>query len=65
MKKLIVAALLISSFEFQISSYAADIETSGFIDARYGLGITDNSNAETGNLEKLTAKEHRERKKTR
>ena len=53
MKKLILTAILISSFEFQVSSFAADIETSGFVDARYGLGITDNPNTDRETLSEI------------
>jgi len=51
MKKLILTAILISSFQFQVSSLAADIETSGFVDARYGIRTQSdpNSNQETLN----------------
>lgn len=53
MKKLIIAAILISSFQFQVSSFAADIETSGFIDARYGTRIQNDANKEQTTLEEV------------
>lgn len=37
MKKLCFAILIAFSFEYSAPSFAQDIETSGFIDARYGL----------------------------
>ena len=53
MKKL-NCLFLISFFIFHLSAaYAADIETSGFIDARYGLGIYDNPNADRETLSEL------------
>jgi hypothetical protein len=36
-----------------IPAQAADIETSGFVDARYGLGIYDNPNADRETLQEL------------
>lgn len=53
MKKLIFTAILISSFEFHVSSFAADIETSGFIDARYGLRTQSDPNTDSKTLSEL------------
>ncbi len=51
MKKLILAAILISSFEFQVSSFAQDIH--GFADARYGLRTQNDPNKGDKTLEEL------------
>lgn len=53
MKKLILATILVSSFQFQISSFAADIETSGFIDARYGTRTQSDPNEGDTTLQEL------------
>lgn len=53
MRKLILAVILISSFEFQVSSFAADIETAGFIDARYGIRMQSDPNSDQETLNEL------------
>ena len=51
MKKLITAAILISSF--QVSGFAQDIETSGFVDARYGIRTQSDPNSDQETLNEL------------
>ncbi|MBC8206211.1 MAG: hypothetical protein H8E68_03570 [Kiritimatiellaeota bacterium] len=48
MKKLILAAILIASL-----SFAADIETSGFVDARYGIRTQSDPNSDQETLNEL------------
>ncbi|MBI9020645.1 MAG: hypothetical protein JEZ10_05260 [Verrucomicrobia bacterium] len=48
MKKLILTAILISSF-----SFAADIETSGFVDARYGIRTQSDPNSDQETLNEV------------
>ena len=51
MKKLTFLAILISSFTFQVSSFAADLN--GFVDARYGLRVQSDPNADQETLNEL------------
>lgn len=53
MKKLILAALLVPSFQFQVSIFAQDIELSGFIDTRYGFRTQSDPNKGETTLEEL------------
>jgi len=48
MKKLILTALLISA-----STFAADVETSGFVDARYGIRTQSDPNSDQETLNEL------------
>jgi hypothetical protein len=51
MKKLILAAILISSFTFQVSSFAQDLH--GFVDGRYGIRTQSDPNKGDKTLEEL------------
>ncbi|MGE4489682.1 MAG: hypothetical protein AB7E95_09080 [Kiritimatiellales bacterium] len=53
MKKLIFTALLVSSFEFQVSVHAADVELHGFVDGRYGLRTQNDPNADQETINEL------------
>lgn len=53
MKKLILAAILFSSFQFQISSFAADAELHGFADVRYGIRAQSDPNSDQETLSEL------------
>ena len=53
MKKLIIPVILVSSFQFQISSFAQDLELSGFVDARYGIRTQSDPNSDQETLNEL------------
>jgi hypothetical protein len=53
MKKLILTAILILSVQLQVSSFAADIETAGFLDTRYGLRTQNDPNKGQTTLEEM------------
>jgi len=51
MKKLILSAILISSFTFQVSSFSQELH--GFVDARYGMRTQNDPNKGDKTLEEL------------
>ena len=53
MKKLILAFILVSSFQFQVSVRAADLDLHGFADARYGMRLQDDPNKDDRTLEEI------------
>lgn len=58
MKKLILPAIMISSFILSAAAFAADVELHGFVDSRYGMRMQNDPNKGDKTLEELRLQLH-------